>query len=372
MLLKVGRLSIFARHMADLLEIDELWITRCFDLARNGIGYVSPNPPVGAVLVHQNTILAEGYHHFFGGPHAEVDVISNVPAEKKHLIQESTLYVSLEPCCTTGKTPPCTNLIINSGIKKVRVSAIDPNPNVAGKGIFLLQSHGIDVEFGILKEDGEQLIRAFRTNILKARPHVILKWAQSRYGYSGVPGYQVWFSQPYTQTWSHRLRVENDSIMVGARTVETDNPSLTARDYPGRSPVRIIYDPNGRLDHHFNVFKNDGIRIFYFTSTENPIVKANVDFPNLNTFFLAENANHAAEIVEVLYRHNIGSLLVEGGSYMHQLFIRENLWDEAWIVQTENETASGIKAPNLKGKLIESITLGEDTIVGIANAENKK
>jgi diaminohydroxyphosphoribosylaminopyrimidine deaminase / 5-amino-6-(5-phosphoribosylamino)uracil reductase len=363
MALIAGRLSIFARSMPDPLRTDQYWISRCFDLARKGIGYVSPNPPVGAVLVYQNTILAEGYHHYFGGPHAEVDAIRNVPAEHHHLIKNSTLYVSLEPCCTTGKTPPCTDLIISSGIKEVRLSAIDPNPAVAGKGITQLRDHGVRVESGILKEEGEHLIRAFSTNILKQRPYVILKWAQSKFGISGVQGQQIWFSHPYTQTWSHRLRAENDSIMVGARTVETDNPSLTTRDNPGRSPVRVVYDPNGRLDLHYKVFVEDEVKLFYFTTIENSAVKSQ----HLHSFLLSSDSDHATQMLSILFQHQIGSLLVEGGSYLHHLFIRENLWDEAWVVKTKNEIATGIQAPNLKGKLIETITLGMDTIVGIAN-----
>ncbi len=344
---------------------DRLWMSRCFELAHIGIGYVSPNPPVGAILVYQNTILSEGYHHYFGGPHAEVMAITRVAAHQQHLIPESTLYVSLEPCCVTGKTPPCTELILHSGIKKVRISAIDPNPQVAGKGISRLLDHGVQVEIGILKEEGEHLIRSFRTNILKHRPHVVLKWAQSKYGISGVPGQQVWFSHPNTKTWSHQLRAQTDAIIVGARTVETDNPSLTTRNYPGRSPARVIYDPSGRLHQNYQVFNEDGVQIFYFSTIPNPRLQSK----QISTFLFSTSGSHAEQMLSSLFSNNIGNLLVEGGSYLHHLFIGANLWDEAWVVKTQNELNSGIQAPNLKGKLIEIIDAGEDSMVGMRNEQ---
>ena len=364
MVWKERRISIFALRMTKPYLSDQLWMSRCFDLARKGIGQVSPNPPVGAVLLYQNTILAEGYHHYFGGPHAEVEAIGNVPADKKHLIPDSTLYVSLEPCCITGKTPPCTELIIKSGIKEVRVSAIDPNPEIAGKGLEQLRKNGIHVEAGILKEEGEHLVRSFRMNILHRRPYVILKWAQSKHLVSGVPDQQIWFSHPHTLTWSHRLRAECDGIIVGANTVETDNPSLTTRDYPGRSPVRIIYDPNGKLDSNYKVFQEDGLRIFYFSSVSNPSV---ADIKNISTSILESDIAHVPQILSTLFKNRIGNLLVEGGSYVHQLFVKENLWDEAWVIKTQNETKEGIQAPNIRGKLIDTLSIGADTIVGIAN-----
>jgi len=347
-------------------QSDLRWISRCFDLARKGIGSVSPNPPVGAVLVHEDKILAEGYHHYFGGAHAEVEAVKNVPAHLQHLVSKSILYVSLEPCCITGKTPPCTNLIIDNGIKDVRVSVADPNPNMAGKAISLLRQHGVHVDVGIRQEEGAHLIRAFRTNILKKKPYVILKWAQSKFGIAGFPGQQVWFSQPHTQVWSHQLRATYDAIIVGARTVETDNPSLTTRDYPGRSPARVIYDPNGRLHANYNVFKADGCKIFYFTSMPHTGLTPT---QHLNIFTLSSESGHAAQMLSILFQHTIGSIVVEGGSFVHQLFIRENCWDEAWVVKTQHEMASGITAPNLRGRLIQNFSLENDTIVGMYNEQ---
>jgi diaminohydroxyphosphoribosylaminopyrimidine deaminase/5-amino-6-(5-phosphoribosylamino)uracil reductase len=340
---------------------DEYWMRRCFDLARQGIGAVSPNPPVGAVLVHQERLLSEGYHTHFGGPHAEVMAIRNVPEDKKHLIRDSTLYVSLEPCCVTGKTPPCTDLILREGIRDVRISATDPNPQVSGKGLALLASKGISVKSGILVEEGNDLIRSFRTNILLKRPFVLLKWAQSKYGMLGKQGEQLWLSHPRTSIFSHRLRAEHDAILAGARTVETDDPSLTTREYPGRSPHRVIYDPESKLDERYRAFAEDGCRVFYFSKTKNN----NLNSDHIHQFKLKDDTGHAAQILLHLYAQQIGNIIVEGGSHTLQLFIRENLWDEAWVIQTPHELAEGIKAPVVRGQLIGKLECSKDRIVGI-------
>ena len=231
----VAQMPIFAWMNSKLVMTDEAWMSRCFDLARRGLGRVSPNPPVGAVLVYQDRILGEGFHGYFGGPHAEVEAIRSVVQAERHLIPLATLYVSLEPCRITGKTPPCTDLILREGIKYVSVSTTDPNPAMAGSSLMHLRSKGISITEGILETEGKELIRTFSTNILLQRPHVILKWAQSKHNYIGIKGQQAWLSQPETAAWSHKQRSEVDAILVGARTIETDNPSLTTRHYTAYS-----------------------------------------------------------------------------------------------------------------------------------------
>ena len=295
-------------------------MSRCFDLARRGIGHVSPNPPVGAVLVYEGKILAEGYHHFFGGPHAEVDAISNVREEDKHLIALSTLFVSLEPCCISGKTGPCTDLIIKNKIKKVVISVTDPNPAVAGKGVERLEHNGIEVTTGVLTKEGQALISAFTTTMRLKRPHVVLKWAQSKYGYAGKEGAQIWFSGPGSKTWSHSQRAMADAIMVGARTVETDDPSLTTRNYPGDSPQRVIYDPNGRLHENFKVFMDD-VNVHYYSNTPNK----NIQSEHIRRIVLSDPENHLSEILTDLLNHQIGILLVEGGPFLQKQFIKQDL-----------------------------------------------
>ncbi len=340
---------------------DTTWMLRCFDLARRGIGYVSPNPPVGAVLVYQNRILAEGFHTRFGGPHAEVEAIKNVPDAERHLIPLSTLYVSLEPCCITGKTPPCTDLIIGEGIRDVRISTWDPNPAVSGSGLDRLREKGIQVTAGILESEGRELIRPFTTNIIMQRPHIILKWAQSRFGYVGTKGEQVWLSEPNTRVWSHGQRASADAILVGARTIETDNPSLTVRDFPGRSPHRVIYDPNGRLHERYMVFDDDGRSVFYFSKTSNSSLVNSA----IHKYLLQPDEDDFQQILKVLFENHIGILLVEGGSYLLKKIIALDLWDEAWVIQTQHDLAQGIAAPDVMGRLITKEWVGKDRIVGI-------
>lgn len=340
---------------------DELWMNRCFDLARQGIGYVSPNPPVGAVLVHDNRIIGEGFHTSFGAPHAEVEAVANVAVSERHLIPQSILYVSLEPCCVTGKTPPCTNLILSAGIKDVRISTLDPNPDVAGNGVRLLQDAGISVNTGILHNEGQALIRSFTVNILEHRPYVILKWAQSKYGIIGVEGQQVWMSDPLTRIWSHGQRAQVDAILVGARTVMTDDPSLTVRDYPGRSPYRVIFDPNGKLDQHYKVFNHDGCHVHYFSSQPNDRISGS----HIEKHLLDNAASIPDQLQSALFSKGIGIILVEGGAYLQKQFIDAGMWDESWVIQTQYPLDKGIVAPNVRGKRIEDFICKNDVVVGI-------
>ncbi len=344
--------------MTNTPDNDHLWISRCFDLARHGIGAVSPNPPVGAVLVFENRILGEGFHTRYGGPHAEVEAFRSVADVDRHLIPRATLYVSLEPCCITGKTPPCTDLILREGVMEVRISTTDPNPQIANKGVELLRSKGINVISGILEDEGIELIRSFQTNILQHRPYVILKWAQSKYGYIGKPDEKIWLSHPYTTIWTHKKRSMVDAIMVGARTVVLDDPLLTTRDYDGRSPDRVIYDPNGMLSSKFRVFNDDGCRVFYFSKNDNLKISGN----HISKFLLNEEVPHPEQIPTALFAHRIGILLIEGGAYVHQLFIDQQAWDEAWVIRTEHLLENGIKAPELKGRLIDRIRSASDEI----------
>ena len=358
---KAPQMPIFAWMNSKLITTDEAWMSRCFDLARQGIGSVSPNPPVGAVLVYQDRILGEGFHGHYGGPHAEVNAISSVSPEDRHLIPLSTLYISLEPCRITGKTPPCTDLILREGIKDVRISTTDPNPSMARSSLQYLRSKGISIIQGILEEEGKELIRMFRTNILLARPHVILKWAQSKYNYIGTKEEQVWLTQPETGVWVHKQRSEVDAILIGARTVETDNPSLTTRHYTGKSAHRVIYDPNGRLYQQYRVFHDDGCKVFYFSTEENAILEGT----HIHKFILNNSEDHVTQILAILFAHQIGILLVEGGAYVQNLFIKENMWDEAWVIRTQHELKEGILAPNVWGRLLGEIMIASDAIIGI-------
>jgi diaminohydroxyphosphoribosylaminopyrimidine deaminase/5-amino-6-(5-phosphoribosylamino)uracil reductase len=358
----VSYFNIFARSMNSPHATDDPWICRCFDLAARGTGFVSPNPPVGAVLVYKEHIIGEGFHTAFGQAHAEVEALESVPERDRHLIPESVLYVSLEPCCITAKTPPCTDLIIKSGIRDVRISTLDPNPAIAGKGVAMLKANGISTTVGILDVEGRYLIRSFTTNILQKRPHVVLKWAQSKFNYVGAIDKRVLLSKPGALPFTHRLRHEADAILVGARTVEIDDPALTVREFPGRSPHRAVYDPHGKLNAEYHIFKDDGRTVFYFSMQHNP---------QLNGAHIIQQALHSSEqhcqqMLTHLFNSHIGNVLIEGGAYTQKQFINECMWDEAWVIQTAHALSEGIKAPNVRGRLIGKEELGSDRIIGIA------
>lgn len=338
-------------------------MNRCFDLARRGIGYVSPNPPVGAVIVYENKIIGEGYHTMYGGAHAEVEAFQNVAAYDRHLIPDSILYVSLEPCCIHGKTPPCTVRIIEERIRDVRVSTLDPNPKMAGKGIDVLKVAGIRVVTGVLEAEGKDLIKAFKVNILSRKPYVILKWAQSENLFIGQKNHRVLISHPYTNTWSHTLRSTVDAILVGARTITTDNPFLTTRDAPGKSPHRVLYDPNGILHQNYHVFNRDKCKIFYFSKAEN----LEMNNSGVICIRLTDESSHVHQILDSLFPHGIGTLLVEGGTHVLSMFIKENQWNETWVIRSMHPLASGIKAPIVKGRLIDKFESATDTVIGMMN-----
>lgn len=226
---------------------DEIWMKRCFELARRGAGAVSPNPLVGAVLVHNNQIIAEGWHEKWGGPHAEVNCFSAVPHADEKLVAASVLYCNLEPCAHHGKTPPCADLVVKKGIKKLVVANTDPNPLVSGRGTERIRQAGIEVKTGVLEHEGRFLNRAFFTSIQEQRPYVILKWAQSADGFLGKSGERTAISGPAALRLAHRWRSESDAILAGAVTAATDNPSLDTRFWFGKNPLRVLLDGAGSV-----------------------------------------------------------------------------------------------------------------------------
>ncbi len=238
--------------------LDSLYMSRCLELAANGMGNVAPNPMVGSVVVYKDTIIAEGYHKEYGHDHAERMAINAV--KDKDLLSESTLYVSLEPCSHFGKTPPCTDLIIESGIKRVVVATKDPNPKVQGRGIETLREAGIDVTVGVLDKEARELNRRFLVYHVRKRPYVILKWAQTLDGYidsvrkADDPIAPVWITNDLARTLVHRWRSEEQAILIGTNTVAKDNPRLDVRDWSGRNPMRVVLDRKLRLSPDFHVF----------------------------------------------------------------------------------------------------------------------
>lgn len=341
---------------------------RCIDLARNGKGRVSPNPMVGSIVVHNDLIIGEGYHQVYGGPHAEVNAINSV--KNKDLLSESTLYVNLEPCSHTGKTPPCSDLIVKHKIKAVVIGSVDPNSLVAGKGIEKLRTAGIHVTNNILVDECAELNKRFFTFHKEKRPFIILKWAQSRDGYidikrtAGTPIGPNWISNPLSRMLVHKWRAVEKGIMVGTDTVVYDNPGLDTRYWPGNSPLRIIMDRQGRIPSDSKVF-NGKVQTLVFCEEIPP------DKENISHVKIDFNKNVLEQVLTHLYKENIQSILVEGGAKLLQSFINSNLWDEARVFKGQNDFKDGIPAPELNASTKSFKQILDDSLIIYSNHTTK-
>ncbi|MCR4810935.1 MAG: bifunctional diaminohydroxyphosphoribosylaminopyrimidine deaminase/5-amino-6-(5-phosphoribosylamino)uracil reductase RibD [Prevotella sp.] len=317
-------------------DTDELYMRRCLQLARCGRQNAKPNPMVGAIIVAPLTshfsphpshltpltspltpltsrIIGEGYHARCGEGHAEVNAFASVKAEDEALLREATMYVSLEPCSHYGKTPPCADLIIKKGLKRVVVGCIDEFAEVQGRGIKKLQDAGIDVTVGVLEEECRELNRRFFTFHRLHRPYIILKWAQTANGFIDDNGHALSISSPFTQMLSHKLRAEEDAILVGRVTEEREHPQLTVRHWVGPSPKRLVID----RQHPLNL--------------------------------------------ESLYHHNIQSLIVEGGRKTLDSFLAQDLWDEIRVeTNTMLTVTGGTRAPHLPANVVVTDTVNYD------------
>lgn len=313
------------------------YIKRCIQLARLGAGNTAPNPMVGSVIVKDDEIIGEGYHQQYGGPHAEVNAINSV----KNLedLTASTIYVSLEPCSHFGKTPPCSDLIIEKKIPRVVIGMQDPFSKVNGQGIHKLQSAGIEVITGVEEKACEELNKRFITFHKKIRPYIILKWAETADKKVGLTDRPVRISNEQTRLLTHQWRHEEQAIMVGAGTVICDNPHLTTTAFPGKSPVRIIIDPSGRLStlSHLNIFDN-AARTIVITTTKN------ITYNNAEVFVADPDKNFITQLLHLLHEQAIQSVLVEGGPRLHKLFLSAGLWDECRIFESPEILAEGIPA----------------------------
>lgn len=322
---------------------EERYIARCIQLAKNGQCHVSPNPMVGAVIVHNGKIIGEGYHVRYGEAHAEVNAINSV--KDQSLLKDATIYVNLEPCSHYGKTPPCADLIIKKKISKAVIGCLDPFSKVAGEGVQKLRDVGIEVTVGVLENECKDLNKKFITSQTKQRPYILLKWAESADGYIDihrVNGKPTILSTPLTSMLAHKKRSEVDGIMVGTNTALLDNPSLNVRNWHGKNPIRIILDKCLRLPEGLQLFNStDNIKTLCFTSKVRPINKnteyIKIDYKN----------NILPQIMNILYARGIQSILVEGGSILLQSFIDQSLWDEAHIEKSLIILHEGVKAPKL-------------------------
>jgi len=319
-------------------------IRRCLQLADYGDGYVAPNPKVGAVLVYQDEIIGEGFHRKYGEPHAEPNAINSVKI--KELISESTLYVNLEPCSHYGKTPPCADLIVRSGIPRVVIGTLDPNPKVSGRGIEILEKAGVVVISGVLENECRELNKRFFTYQEKKRPYIILKWAQTSDGFidiirkdNSVTPLKI--SNSVTSQLTHKYRSENQSILVGSNTVLLDNPSLTVRNWSGKSPDRIILNRAGNIPPEYNIFDVSANTIIF---TSNP--GENTQHASyIKIDFAKENLK---DLIQRIYNLGIHSVLVEGGAKVLNSFIEAGLWDEANVEVSQQTCGNGVKAPEIK------------------------
>lgn len=335
---------------------------RCLELAAKGLGHVAPNPMVGCVIVCNDQVIAEGYHEQFGSAHAEPNAIKQVEDE---VLKKSTLYVNLEPCAHFGKTPPCADLIISKGIKKVVVSNLDPNPLVAGKGLQKLKDAGIEVIHGILENQGRELNKRFFTFHEKKRPYIILKWAQTKDGFiSQWPLPENREDNRITGAESHTLvhtwRGEEQAILIGYNTLINDNPFLTTRLAEGKNPVRIVMTRHPDFPAHLNVFNKEAQTIIY-NGVKND-VQDNCTFVKINW------ENKVQEILDDCYSRNIASIIVEGGTNTIYNFMNKKCWDEARVFVNPHKTFEhGIEAPEIKLNATLSLNLGNDLLYTIIN-----
>ena len=330
---------------------------RCLELARLGAGYVAPNPMVGAVLVHENTIIGEGYHQLYGGPHAEVNCLNSVIEENKAKIPSSTLYVSLEPCAHFGKTPPCADLIIQHKIPHVIIGCRDPFDAVNGKGMEKLKDAGIKVETGVLEKECIELNRRFFTFQLKKRPYIILKWAQTANGkIATVNTERLYITNDYSNKLVHRWRSEEAGILKGTKTALQDDPLLTNRHWPGPSPIRLVLDLSLRLPSYLQIFGDHPSIVLTHFKKENTA--------HTKYYQMQQKGLVAKQVTEALFDLKIQSVLIEGGAQVLQSFINEGLWDEARIItNTQLMIPDGLNAPLLtNARLMEQQSLMSDSI----------
>lgn len=340
---------------------DELYMQRCLELAKMGMGKVSPNPMVGCVIVCDGKIIGEGYHQKIGEAHAEVNAINavfnNYGDQAANLLKQATAYVNLEPCAHFGKTPPCADLLVKHQLKKVVIGNTDPFAGVNGKGIEKLKNGGIIVETGISAKKCSFFNRRFFTRVQQQRPFIILKWAQTANGYfAPTTAAQQWISGPLAKQLTHQWRAEEDAILVGKNTALIDNPQLTARLVDGKNPIRLIIDKQLSIPQSHHIY-NQAAKTIIFNEVKTAVVE-NIHFVQLEDmhFYLAQ------KIAFQLYLMDIQSVIIEGGAQLLEQFISAKLWDEARLFTSSNTWETGLKAPLLEGKLIEETSIGPDQL----------
>lgn len=321
---------------------DNKYMARCIELARNGMGNVSPNPMVGAVLVHNDKIIGEGYHRKYGEAHAEVNAIASVKDER--LLAESTLYVNLEPCSHYGKTPPCSQLIIEKKIPHVVIATLDPFPEVSGRGVKMLKAAGVQVTVGVLEKEAVDLNKRFIWFHEHKSPYVILKWAQSADGYMDKKNRlpeetPVQISSAATRRMVHKLRSEVDAIMVGRGTAALDNPSLTTRYWSGKNPTRIVVDRLLKISPDSRLYDGSAPTIIFTDQVF-------VSHPNVDFVLLNRTEDILLQVKNELYRRDLQTLMVEGGSLLLDRFLQSGV-NEVRVETSSLWMGNGVQAPDV-------------------------
>jgi diaminohydroxyphosphoribosylaminopyrimidine deaminase/5-amino-6-(5-phosphoribosylamino)uracil reductase len=340
------------RTKINKMSIKTIYMERALQLARKGEGFTGPNPMVGAVIVHHDRIIGEGYHRRYGEPHAEVNAIAAV--KETALLSDATLYVSLEPCAHQGKTPPCAALIASRKIPRVVVAVTDPNPLVSGKGIAMMRAAGVEVIEGMLEKEARVLNRAFFVNQLLKRPYVILKWAESRDGFMDHERSSLderapaMISNPLTQSIVHKFRTEVAGILVGTNTALLDDPQLTSRKWFGAHPTRVVIDRENRIPSDAALFNGAAPTIIFSALARHPFPPS----ARVKQIIIDFNRDTISQMMSHLFGEKIHSLLVEGGARLLSSFIETGLWDEAYVERSELRLGDGVKAPEIQGEII--------------------
>lgn len=347
-------MNIFAPLM-NISEKDIVYMNRCLGLAERGRGKVAPNPMVGAVLVHDDRIIGEGYHEVYGEAHAEVNCIRSVSEKDKSLISSSTLYVSLEPCAHYGKTPPCADLIVQQKIPKVVIGCTDSFDQVNGKGIEKLLAAGIEVISGVLEKESLELNKRFFTFHQKKRPYIILKWAQTANALIGRESNErLIISGAATQVLVHQWRSEEQAILVGTHTAIKDNPQLTDRYFNKRQPLRIVLDRTLKIPSDYHIMNAASVTY---------IMNGMVDKKENHIHWIKMKDWSLASLLKKWHEMNIQSIIVEGGATLLNDFIRQQYWDEIRVIENKSVNTvvkDGIRAPLLPCVHLQSSILIED------------
>jgi len=343
-------------------------MARAIQLAKNGLGNTYPNPMVGCVIVHNEKIIGEGYTSAYGGAHAEVNTIASVV--NKSLLKSAVLYVTLEPCSHHGKTPPCADLIIKYQIPKIVVGLFDPNPLVAGTGVEKLKQVGVEVLLNVMEAECREHHKRFLVFQEKKRPYIILKWAETQDQFIAPSDENrkskpepFWITNANSRQLVHQWRSEEHAILVGTTTAIADNPKLDVREWKGKNPIRVVLDRELKIPKDFNVFDGSTPTVVFTAIRDTSLYIESVDYEIIDY-----SKNIVPQILAVLTRLNITSLLVEGGKQTVQSFIDLNLWDEARVFKGKTYFKKGIKAPVLRGQVEKQLKIGNDTLTFYRNA----